>query len=60
EKNRVFLSVAFLAELTEQKVTLAVPSPYLNKFNRNIRKVQKLFLAATGINYQVLIQEGNQ
>jgi DNA polymerase III subunit gamma/tau len=60
EKNRVFLSVAFLAELTEQKATLAVPSPYLNKFNRNIRKVQKLFLAATGINYQVLIQEVNQ
>ncbi|MGL5135559.1 MAG: DNA polymerase III subunit gamma/tau, partial [Planktothrix sp.] len=60
EKNRVFLSVAFLAELTEQKAILAVPSPYLNKFNRNIRKVQKLFLTATGINYQVLIQEGNQ
>jgi DNA polymerase-3 subunit gamma/tau len=60
EKNRVFLSVASLVELTQQKAILAVPPQYFSKFNRNIRKVQKLFLAATGINYQVLIQEGNQ
>ncbi|CBN55050.1 MULTISPECIES: DNA polymerase III subunit gamma/tau [Kamptonema] len=57
ENNRALLSAASLVALTEKKAVLAVPTPYLDKFNRNAAKVQKIFLAATGIHYQVSFEE---
>ena len=59
ENNRALLSAASLVALTEKKAVLAVPAPYLDKFNRNAAKVQKIFLAATGIHYQVSFEEKN-
>jgi DNA polymerase III subunit gamma/tau len=59
EKNRALLCAASLVALTEKKAVLAVPAQYLDKFNRNAAKVQKIFLAATGVRYQVLFEEKN-
>lgn len=59
EKNRALLSAASLVALTEKKAVVAVPTQYLDKFNRNAAKVQKIFLAATGIHYQVSFEEKN-
>ncbi|MCL1475420.1 DNA polymerase III subunit gamma/tau [Argonema antarcticum] len=59
ENNRVLLSVASLMELKGGKAVLAVPSEYLDKFNRNTAKVQKMLCGATGVNYQLSIQETN-
>lgn len=57
ENNRVLLSVASLVELKGKKAVLAVPAQYLDKFNRNVAKLQKMLFVATGVNYQVSIQE---
>jgi DNA polymerase-3 subunit gamma/tau len=59
EKNRALLCAASLVALTEKKAVLAVPAQYLDKFNRNAAKVQKIFLAATGVRYQVSFEEKN-
>lgn len=59
ENNRLFLSVASLVELKGTKAVLAVPSEYLDKFNRNAAKVQKMLCGATGVNYQLSIQGRN-
>lgn len=59
ENNRVFLSVACLVELQGGKAVLAVPSEYLDKFNRNVAKVEKMLFGATGVNYQLSIQGRN-
>lgn len=59
ENNRVLLSVASLVELKGKKAVLAVPAKYLDKFNRNAAKVQKMLVGATGVNYQLSIQERN-
>jgi DNA polymerase-3 subunit gamma/tau len=57
KNNRVLLSVASLVELKGKKAVLAVPAQYLDKFNRNVAKLQKMLFVATGVNYQVSIQE---
>lgn len=59
ENNRVLLSVVSLVELKGRKAVLAVPVKYLDKFNRNAAKVQKMLFVATGVNYQLSIQERN-
>jgi DNA polymerase-3 subunit gamma/tau len=51
---------ASLVALTEKKAVLAVPAQYLDKFNRNAAKVQKIFLAATGVRYLVSFEEKNR
>lgn len=60
ENNRVLLSVASLVELKGRKAVLAVPAKYLDKFNRNAAKVQKMLFVATGVNYQLSIEESNR
>ncbi|MFB2880675.1 DNA polymerase III subunit gamma/tau [Floridanema aerugineum] len=57
ENNRVLLEVASLVELKGKKAVLAVPAKYLDRFNRNTAKVQKMLFGVTGVNYQLLIQE---
>ncbi|HAJ62662.1 MAG TPA: DNA polymerase III subunit gamma/tau, partial [Cyanobacteria bacterium UBA8543] len=59
ENNRVLLSVASLVELKGKKAVLAVPAKYLDKFNRNAAKVQKMLFGVTGVNYQLSMQERN-
>lgn len=59
ENNRVFLSVACLVEVKDTRAVLAVPSEHLDKFNRNAAKVEKMLCGATGVNYQLSIQERN-